>query len=205
MIKLISQLRPSPAMAVALVALFVALGGTALAVIPAPNGAIPACYSTASGSLRVTTAGSCGSDSKSITLASQREVARLKARVYGCVPGRVNGYVAIRGTDPKFPTTYTTASPDVSHSYNCSGQAVQALRVGKGLYVVNFPGNPGTIAFGSAQECVEVSTVLCLYTDGVTVSVTKVTSGTYAGAFQVLVQDSVSGAKTNADIDVLVP
>jgi hypothetical protein len=117
----------------------------------------------------------------------------------------VNGYAAVRGATPKFPTTYATGLPYLAHTYNCSGQAVQALRVGKGLYVVNFPGNPGAIGFGSAQTCVEVSKFLCLYEDGVNVSVTNVSTGTYTGAFQVLVQDSVTGAKVDADFNVLIP
>lgn len=214
----LARLAPSPALVVASLALFVALGSTALAVIPAPDGAIHACYTklgeSSGGSLRVIDpspiihpigSGYCGHDAKPITLASQREVAALKAHVYGCVAGRVNGYAAIHGLVAKFPSTYTTAAPYLADTYNCSGQPVQVLRAGPGLYVVDFPGNPGAIGFGSAEACVEVSKFLCLYKDGVSVSVTKVTSGTYKGAFQVLVQDSRSGAKANADVDVLIP
>lgn len=44
--------RPSPAMAVAFIALLVAIGGVAVASIPGPGGVIKACYSKSTGTLR---------------------------------------------------------------------------------------------------------------------------------------------------------
>jgi hypothetical protein len=45
--------RPSPALAVSMVALVVAVGGVAVASIPAPSGVIKACYGKRTGTLRV--------------------------------------------------------------------------------------------------------------------------------------------------------
>jgi hypothetical protein len=50
--------RPSPAMLVALAALVVALGGTAIAAIPGGDGVIDGCYKTSGGALRVIDKGS---------------------------------------------------------------------------------------------------------------------------------------------------
>jgi hypothetical protein len=49
----IIRYRPSPAMAVAFIALLVAIGGVAVASIPGPGGVIKGCYSKSTGSLRV--------------------------------------------------------------------------------------------------------------------------------------------------------
>jgi hypothetical protein len=58
-----TSLRPGPlaAMAVAIAALVVAIGGTALASIPGPNGVVNSCYSNTTGAVRVIdSAASCG-------------------------------------------------------------------------------------------------------------------------------------------------
>jgi hypothetical protein len=58
-----TSLRPAPvaAIAVAITALVVAIGGAALASIPGPNGVINSCYSNTTGALRVIdSANSCG-------------------------------------------------------------------------------------------------------------------------------------------------
>jgi hypothetical protein len=46
------SLLPSPAMAVAMLALSVALGGVAVAAIPGPGGVIKGCYRDAAGSIK---------------------------------------------------------------------------------------------------------------------------------------------------------
>src|SRR5712692_7047691 len=58
-----TSLRPAPvaAIAVAITALVVAIGGAALASIPGPNGVVNSCYSNTTGALRVIdSAASCG-------------------------------------------------------------------------------------------------------------------------------------------------
>ena len=49
----IARHRPSPALAVAFIALLVAVGGAAFASIPGPSGVVKGCYSKSNGSLRV--------------------------------------------------------------------------------------------------------------------------------------------------------
>lgn len=48
-----ARLRPSPALAVALAALLIAIGGVAFASIPGSNGVIKGCYANRDGALRV--------------------------------------------------------------------------------------------------------------------------------------------------------
>jgi hypothetical protein len=66
--KWIRKHRPSPATAIALAALVVALGGVAFAAIPDPDGTIHACYQRNTGSLRVVESQSdCRSSENAIT------------------------------------------------------------------------------------------------------------------------------------------
>lgn len=59
--------RPSPATAIMIAALFVALGGVALAAIPDSGGTIHGCYQTKSGDLRVVeSAGACRNDENAL-------------------------------------------------------------------------------------------------------------------------------------------
>jgi hypothetical protein len=44
-----------------------------------------------------------------------------------------------------FPSTFTT----LSDAYNCSGQPVQAKRLGEGEYEIQFLGSPVTIPVGN--------------------------------------------------------
>jgi len=66
------KLRPSPAMAVAIAALVVAIGGAAFASIPGPDGAVKSCYSNANGALRVIDSAqtSCGGGETRLNLLS---------------------------------------------------------------------------------------------------------------------------------------
>lgn len=68
----ISKHRPSPATAIALAALFVALGGVAYATIPDSNGTIHGCYQRTNGNLRVVeSAGDCRSRERALDLNQQ--------------------------------------------------------------------------------------------------------------------------------------
>src|SRR5215207_8333049 len=60
--------KPTPAMAVALLALIIAASGAAVAAIPS-NGTISACYAKNSGALRVIDTGQTCSTSKEVPLA----------------------------------------------------------------------------------------------------------------------------------------
>jgi hypothetical protein len=122
----------------------------------------------------------------------------------GCGPRQAAGYAGINGLAAKFPKSYTTSKPYLFAAFNCSGKLVQVRRAGKGLYVIRFSDNHGRLGFGNAPACVEVTKVLCLAANGRTVSLTKIPHGPDAGAFQVLVQDSVTGSAVDAIVHVLI-
>lgn len=62
--------RPTPATAIAIAALVVALGGAAFAAIPDSDGTVHACYQKNTGDLRVVESGeSCRNSERSLTLA----------------------------------------------------------------------------------------------------------------------------------------
>ena len=62
------KFRPSPAMAVALAALVVAIGGVAFATIPGSDGRLQACYQRGNGNLRlVDSAGDCRSSESAVS------------------------------------------------------------------------------------------------------------------------------------------
>ena len=164
--------------AIALLALFVALGGTGYAA-----------------------AGSGGGNVK--TAAGPPTTRFIKG---SCQAGKVAGYATINGGAAKFPASYTSSNPYLVRELNCSLRPVQVRRAGTGLYVVKFPGTKIRLGFGNVVECPEVIPhVFCLYTNPRTVSVSWVARGPDAGSFQVLVRDSVTGAPADAVVDVLLP
>ena len=65
----------------------------------------------------------------------------------GSLTGQVKGFVRVTA-DGTFSSTFTSAGLIY---YNCSGQAVEARRIGAGVYEVRFLGNPAQIAVGSAD------------------------------------------------------
>lgn len=212
--------------AVAFVALFVALGGAGYAAVKINGsdiknatisgkklkkhtltgkqinvsqlGTVPSAQSAAS----ATTATTASTAINSNSLGGVPAASYLTS---GCGPGKVNGYAVIDGQAPSFPATYTSAAPFISNTFNCSGQPVQVLRHSAGVYILDLPGNPGTIGFGSGEECVVVAGPLCVAANPHTVSVTFIRSGPYTGAFQVAVRDSTSGTATDGAVNVLIP
>jgi hypothetical protein len=60
--------------------------------------------------------------------------------------GQIKGFVLVPASS-SFPSTFTA----VSGAYDCSGQAVQAKRLGLGDYEVQFLGSPAAIAVGSVE------------------------------------------------------
>jgi hypothetical protein len=78
MMRGILRYRPSPATAIALTALAVALGGVAYATIPDSNGAIHGCYQKNNGNLRVVqSSGECRNDENALTWNQQGPPASL--------------------------------------------------------------------------------------------------------------------------------
>jgi hypothetical protein len=61
--------------------------------------------------------------------------------------GQVKGFALVPAS-ASFPSSFTA----VSDVYNCSGQAVQAERLGVGDYEVQFLGSPVTIATGNVVD-----------------------------------------------------
>jgi hypothetical protein len=123
----------------------------------------------------------------------------------GCGKGKVNGYAHIAGGNGSFPSTYTSSAPFIDTTFNCSGQPVQVRRQFMGTFDIKFPGNPGTIGFGNARSCVSTTVTLCFSRTEPDVAVTYITSGADAGAFQVLIQTSGSHNGVDTDVDVLIP
>lgn len=66
----------------------------------------------------------------------------------GSMTGQIKGFVTIPAS-PTFPSTLTTIP-----AYNCSGEAVQALREGPGTYEVKFLGNPASIAVATVNNSI---------------------------------------------------
>jgi hypothetical protein len=79
--------RPSPATAIALAALVVALGGAAFAAIPDSNGTIHACAQRTTGKLRVVNqAGDCRNNETPIAWADGSHASRVVARARSASP-----------------------------------------------------------------------------------------------------------------------
>jgi hypothetical protein len=123
----------------------------------------------------------------------------------GCAPGKINGYAHISGASASFPSIYTTAAPFIANAYNCSGQPVEVRRAGTGAYRIRFVGNPSTIAFGNFEACASNGTIACLAAANRDVNVTQVVGGADDGAFQVVVEAADTNNSVDGRVDVLVP
>jgi hypothetical protein len=90
----------------------------------------------------------------------------------------------------------------VDTSFNCSGQPLQVLRVSAGVYVIDFPGNPGTSGMTSVRGCPSV----CFATPPTFLTVAKLTAGIHVGDFVVLARQIDPGhAPQDADFNILIP
>ena len=102
----ILRYRPSPAMAVALVALLVALGGVAFATIPDPSGEIHACFKKANGDLRlVDSAAGCRNNEKAVEWSQRGPKGDPGA------PGGSAVVARVRGTTSQVATNSPAAYP----------------------------------------------------------------------------------------------
>jgi len=180
--------RPSPAMVVALLALFVALGGSSYAAVKIRAGDIRTgavgTRAIANNSIRsadvrngvvtgsdvkddsltnadvdnttlraksAETASSAASADRAANATNADALDSLDSTAFarlscGSSPGALKGVVTVAAS-ATFPATLT----DVA-GYNCSGQTIQAARVGPGRYEVHFNGAPGTQAVASPTE-----------------------------------------------------
>jgi hypothetical protein len=101
--------------------------------------------------------------------------------------GRFKGFAQINAS-PSFSSTFTTEA--IVKPYNCSGGTVEALRSSTGDYAVRFNGAPLGIALVSP-------TLVSSNSTGFTV--TTQPYGSPTRQFQVIVQQSINGAKVDQD------
>jgi hypothetical protein len=132
---------------VATLALFVALGGSAIAVTQIDGSQI-----------RDRTIP--GKKLKFHTVTSS-EISRvvLSSFVRPCQLGAVHGFTRILASS-SFPSTYTSGPThvDAGLTFNCAGGGVKARRVSTGVYYVEFTPNIGALAFGNGEANNVVST-----------------------------------------------
>ncbi len=215
--------------AIALLALFIALGGTGYAasklngknirkhtisgvalknntltgkqIKESTLGTVPSAThaSTADSATNATNAGTAGTAANANALGGLAPSSYLQQ---GCGAGKVNGYATIFGASASFPTTYTSSSPFIQNMFNCSGQAVQVRRSNPGRYFVRFPGNPGKIAFTNVHDCVAQ---ICAVTVQADSEVAMITSGADAGSFLIDVDEAGTTNAEDAIVDILVP
>ena len=179
---MLKRLRPSPAMVVALVALFVALGGTAWAVKKINGNSLAnrtvshlkiqrSTLTRAEINLRALGTVPRATLATRATTANEAAFAENAGRLDGqgpdfwqkaCQDGTVKGYAIVNG-DTNFPSVYTSEEGRVPRKFNCTGGAVEARRVDKGNYRVRFTGSTAVIAVsnsygpGSFDEYVSVN------------------------------------------------
>jgi hypothetical protein len=173
---MLRSLRPSPAMVVALIALFVALGGTALAVKKISGSALVN-RSVANTKIKKGTLTKTEINVKALgtvpkaTTANEANFAKNAGQLDGknadtfqfaCQDGAIKGYALVNG-DGTFPSTFTSEVGLVPEKFNCAQGTVQARRVDQGNYRVLFPSSTAKIAVansygpGSFDEYVSVN------------------------------------------------
>jgi hypothetical protein len=179
--------------AVACLALFVALGGSAYAAntvfsTDIVDGQVK--------SVDIGTSEVLGVDVAFDTLTGA-DIAEnsLSLSAMGCKTGKILGFARVKGT-AGIPAFYTNAAAAIDITNNCSGGAVEVRRAGTGKYFVRFAGNPALLALVSANS--DGFGTNSTHNDNI-VSVAKVTSGADAGAFRVEVEDVDGGASNGSD------
>jgi hypothetical protein len=205
--------------AIALAALFVALGGTGYAAVTIngkniKNGSIAGKklkkHTLTGKQINLTKLGTVPTASDALnatTAANATDLGGAPASDYlrtGCGAGRVEGYATINGREPGFPTSYSSASLFLIRSFNCSGGAVEVKRAAAGVYDVDFASNPGTIGFGNIEVCVSYEGPECIAIPPVSVSVTRIAGGSDTGGFQVQVRNDSTGDYIDEPVDVLI-
>jgi hypothetical protein len=180
-----SKFRPSPALVVALIALFVALGGTAYAVKQI-NGSTLVNRSVSNVKIQKNSLtkteinlkklgtvprAATANKASTATSADEANFAENAGKLDGqgpdfwqkaCANGAVKGFALVNG-DTNFPADYTSEAGLVPQKFNCTTGTVEAKRVGTGNYRVKFSGNFAAIAVsnsygpGSFDEYVSVN------------------------------------------------
>ena len=171
--------RPSPAMVVALIALFVALGGSGYAAISIKNGSLPgkklkrnsvtgkqvreSTLKTVPQARSATQLGGLSAGDflpKNGTAVNSQKLGGLSRSSFvrrECDPetGQIKGIVTITAS-VTFSSTFTEVP-----GYNCSGGTIEARRLSMGRYEIRFNGSPATEAVGTPRvtgvEALELS------------------------------------------------
>ncbi|MBA3716779.1 MAG: hypothetical protein H0W87_00940 [Actinobacteria bacterium] len=173
---MLRSFRPSPAMVIALIALFVALGGTAYAVKQI-NGSTLVNRSVSNLKIKKNTLtkteinlSQLGTIPKANT-ANQANFAKNSGQLDGhgadfwqqaCQDGTVKGYALVNG-DTNFPSSFTNAAGNVPDKFNCTGGTVQAKRNSTGNYTVQFASSTAHVGVansygpGSFDEYVSIN------------------------------------------------
>lgn len=220
--------RPSPAMVVALIALFVALGGSSYAAVKirsrdigtgavgtraiannsirsadVRNGVVTGTdvkndslnnADIDNSTLRAKSADTATSADKATSATTAANADALDSfdstafarRACDSTTGAIKGVVTI-AADATFPATLTTVA-----GYNCSGQTIEASRVGTGRYEVRFNGSPATQALASPTET-------GIFADSIGVRVLS------AGRFEVVVVDPALNTVVDHGFTMLIP
>ncbi len=197
--------RPSPAMIVALLALFVALGGSSYAAIKIGAGNLKrgavGSRAIANNSIRSTDVRNGtlrGTDVKNDSLTNadidNRDLQAKSAAsasnadkldgldstgftrgACGTQNGAIHGYARIIASS-LFSSSYTTT--DVELPYNCSGQSVQARRIGQGFYEIRFNGTAGGLAVATNMQAPSNSP------SNLNVALSRTASGTFVATIE---------------------
>jgi hypothetical protein len=226
--------RPSPAMFVALLALFVALGGSSYAAVKIRAGDIArgavgtrAIANNAIRSADIRNGVIIGADVKDDALTNadiDNSTLRAKSadtatsadkattattatsattatnadsldsldstafarRACDSPTGAIKGVVTVAAS-PTFPGTFTTVA-----GYNCSGQTIEASRIGPGRYEVHFNGSPATQALATPTET-------GVFADSIGVRLLS------AGRFEVVVVDPATDTVVDHGFTMLIP
>ena len=149
---------------------------------------------TATNATNATTAATATNATTAATATNALSLGGIAASGYtrndcSSVTGQIKGFVLVPAS-----TTFSSTLTNVAGAYNCSGQAVQARRIGVGDYEVKFLGSPVTIALGNI---VDPSTI----TDHAFVSFTQIG----AGDFEVLEFNAVLAAAQDRQFSVVTP
>ena len=157
---------PSPAMVIAVIALFVALDVTSVAR-HLLNGGRSIANSTIPGRLLVrdTLTGREVRESRlgTVPRAANADTANNALNLGGvaagffqqrCTDGAVKGFVRVTGSGT-FPVGYTSEANRVPRAFNCTGGVVEVRRVGVGDYRVRFANNPGDLAVATSFNDVD--------------------------------------------------
>jgi hypothetical protein len=214
--------------AIALAALFVALGGTGYAAVTIngssiKNGSIAGKklkqhtltgkqinlkkLGTVPAATKAKTASTATNATTAATAANAAELGGVAASGYlktGCGSNTIQGYATLDETQATFPTTYTSAAPYLVSSFDCSGQSVEVKKVGAGVFDVEFPGATGEVGIGNIRACVSGEGLLCIASEPFAVNVTYIRQGADAGGFQVVARNTEDGTYEDEALDVVI-